>query len=242
MHTKYSIVIPAAGRGSRLKPLTNTVPKSLVQITKQSILDYQLNSLNPKYVKNLIIVLGYKGQKIINYIENMNLPYDVFFVENNNYTNSKCGTSLMKSIKIMEGPLIFFNSDLLFSSDIIEKLVTSQNKNIIVGNSIVSNFRPNKYHAKLRQTTVVDIEYSNLSYDFELIGPVKISSDVFHEINNKIVEKGIDLDTMSCFSLIKLVLANFHLEAYDSSDQLLHEIDNIDDLQKARSLLRVINE
>jgi len=234
---KFNFVIPAAGRGSRLMPLTNQVPKCLVNVLKCTILEHQLNCINPIYVQSLTVVLGYKGQKIIRYIKNLNLPYEVFFVENPDYNISKCGTSLIKSFENISGSIIFLNSDLLFSKNIVDDLVFNQEDNVIVGKSMSENFRINKYHAKLNNREIVDIEYSNTSYDFELIGPVKMSFDVPKEIKKRLANLRIDINTMSCFSLIKLVLRDFNFVSNDCSNYILHEIDTIEDLKTAESLL-----
>ena len=234
---KFNFVIPAAGRGSRLKPLTDEIPKCLVNISDCTILERQLSCINPNCVSSLTIVLGYKGQKIIEYVKGLSLPYDVFFVDNLDYKSSKCGTSLFNSFYKINGPIIFFNSDLLFSQKIIDDLVFSSHENIVVGTSISENFRVNKYQAKLNNRNIVDITYGNTLYDFELIGPVKLSVNVSKEIKNKVIEDKLDINTMSCFSLIKLVLKNFNFVSQDSLNYLLHEIDTLEDLKRAQVLL-----
>ena len=49
--TTIPVVILAAGKGTRLQPLTNTVPKPLLQIAGKSTLEHNLDSLLP-YVIN----------------------------------------------------------------------------------------------------------------------------------------------------------------------------------------------
>lgn len=56
-------VILAAGKGSRLRPLTDTVPKPLVTVNGKTLLDHIAEAL-PSAVKELIIVIGYKGEMI----------------------------------------------------------------------------------------------------------------------------------------------------------------------------------
>jgi bifunctional UDP-N-acetylglucosamine pyrophosphorylase/glucosamine-1-phosphate N-acetyltransferase len=56
--TTIPVVILAAGKGTRLQPLTNTVPKPLLQIAGKSTLEHNLDSLLP-YVSEIILVVGY---------------------------------------------------------------------------------------------------------------------------------------------------------------------------------------
>ncbi len=57
-------VILAAGKGTRLRPLTETTPKPLVKVAGKPLLDHIVASL-PSSVDELIIVHGYLGEQII---------------------------------------------------------------------------------------------------------------------------------------------------------------------------------
>ncbi len=59
-------VILAAGRGERLRPLTDEVPKSMLEVAGKPILEYTLSIL-PKEIDEVVLVIGYKGEKIRNY-------------------------------------------------------------------------------------------------------------------------------------------------------------------------------
>ncbi len=57
-------VILAAGKGTRLRPLTETTPKPLVQVAGKTLLDHVVEAL-PSAVDELIIVHGYLGEQIM---------------------------------------------------------------------------------------------------------------------------------------------------------------------------------
>jgi NDP-sugar pyrophosphorylase family protein len=57
-------IILAAGEGTRLKPLTNTRPKPLIEIMGKSILEYNLECVY-KDVDEIFIVVKYLKEKII---------------------------------------------------------------------------------------------------------------------------------------------------------------------------------
>ncbi len=56
-------VILAAGKGTRLRPLTDTIPKPLVKVAGKSLLDHIVAAL-PSAIDELIIVTGYLEEKI----------------------------------------------------------------------------------------------------------------------------------------------------------------------------------
>ena len=64
---KYAVIL-AAGSGTRLRPLTNNTPKCLVKVYNQPILYYQIKSLLANNIKKILIVIGYKGDMIRNFI------------------------------------------------------------------------------------------------------------------------------------------------------------------------------
>jgi NDP-sugar pyrophosphorylase family protein len=63
-------VILAAGKGTRLKPLTDNIPKALVKLKSKPLLEHVLLSLKNAGINNVIIVVGYLKEKIISYFGN----------------------------------------------------------------------------------------------------------------------------------------------------------------------------
>ncbi len=62
-----NIIIPVAGEGTRLRPLTHTTPKSLLYVAGKPILGHILDSFLKLPVKKLVIVLGAQTQAIIQF-------------------------------------------------------------------------------------------------------------------------------------------------------------------------------
>jgi NDP-sugar pyrophosphorylase family protein len=60
-------IILAAGKGTRLRPHTNTVPKPLLPVQGRPILDWIIGAL-PKKVDRLIVVINYLGEQIEDYL------------------------------------------------------------------------------------------------------------------------------------------------------------------------------
>lgn len=66
-HLPIDVVIMAGGRGSRLKPLTNSTPKPLLEIDKKPILEYILDNLVSFGIENFWISINYLGDQIVSY-------------------------------------------------------------------------------------------------------------------------------------------------------------------------------
>ena len=57
-------LILAAGRGKRIKHITKKLPKCLIKINKESLLQRQIRLLHRLNIKNIIVVKGFKAKKI----------------------------------------------------------------------------------------------------------------------------------------------------------------------------------
>lgn len=67
MYTKA--IIPVAGAGTRLRPLTYTQPKPLIPVAGKPIISFIIDQLIEIGVRDFIFVIGYLGEKIKNYVE-----------------------------------------------------------------------------------------------------------------------------------------------------------------------------
>ena len=121
-------VILAAGKGNRLKPLTNKIPKCLVKIQNKSLLAWQLDSLTSAGISNIHLITGYKKNKIINL--NDNRIKKIYF--NENYQSTNMVKSLLVASNLFFNNLLIVYSDIIYSKEIILKLIKSNYENAIL--------------------------------------------------------------------------------------------------------------
>jgi len=109
-------IIMAGGKGTRLRPYTNILPKPLLPIGNKSILDINIKQLALSGVDNIIIAVGYLGELIEAVIGNGN-KYGIKI--NYSYEDEPMGTvgglGLMKSL--LEDQFIVMNGDILHNLD-----------------------------------------------------------------------------------------------------------------------------
>mgnify|MGYP001484932625 CR=1 FL=1 len=231
---KYNIIIPAAGSARRLRPLTDSLPKSLLKIKNKSIIEYQLKNLPLEYIKKIIIILGFNGDKIKNHIDSLDLNCPIKYYYNKNYINTNCAYSLLRAKKEMLEGFIILNCDLLFKKDNILKLLKSNYPNAI-------NVRKNDTQITDLQDVVIDngkiINWSLelIDANAEVMGPLKLSSDEARKVINYFDSLSkIKKAKIHCFSLFsKLVdIINYYPIYIDDKNWI--EIDTIEDLEKAK--------
>mgnify|MGYP000335364680 CR=1 FL=1 len=63
------IVILAWWLGTRLRPITETIPKPMVEVNNKPFLEYQILMLKKYWFKKILMLIGYKGEMIENYFQ-----------------------------------------------------------------------------------------------------------------------------------------------------------------------------
>lgn len=110
-------VIMAGGRGQRLSPLTDTVPKPMLKIADKPIIEYNVDRLNLYGIHNLHITLNYLGNQISKYFDNgssrgMNINY----IEENQPLGTLGAVGLINHFA--NEAVLVMNSDLLTNIDL----------------------------------------------------------------------------------------------------------------------------
>ena len=134
----YTAVICAAGQGKRLGESTDTLPKTLVKVGGKAILEHLLSTLSSCGLKNVLIVVGYKGQDIELAIGNSYKDCAINYIYNNDFETTDNFYSLFLTREKITGPMIFFNADIIFSKDILRQIITDGNDNSLAVASVNS--------------------------------------------------------------------------------------------------------
>ena len=113
-------VILAAGLGTRLRPITDNVPKCMVSVNGQCIIDKQIENLKENKIKesDIYIIGGYKREILKNNLQNK-YP-DVNFIANDRYNETNNMYSLFLAKNCVKGKeFLLMNADVFFDSTII---------------------------------------------------------------------------------------------------------------------------
>lgn len=110
-------IIIAAGPSTRLRPFTEYKPKCLLEIEGKSILDRTLDALKSCGINDIVIVRGYQK-------ETLDLP-NIRYYDNDDYYNNNILESLFYAESEMDDEFIFTYSDILYSKEVVQKLLQS---------------------------------------------------------------------------------------------------------------------
>jgi len=118
-------IILAAGMGKRLKELTRNNTKCMVKVNGQTLIERLLLQLDSRHLSRIVIVVGYEGQKLKDFIKSLgSIHTPIIFIDNPVYatTNNIYSLSLAKDWLCKEDTLLF-ESDLIFEPSVLDALL-----------------------------------------------------------------------------------------------------------------------
>jgi len=111
-------IILAAGKGERLRPLTDNIPKCMVELFGKTLLDRQIELFEKFGISEIIVVTGYKSEKIRN--------NKVILMQNKLYDSTNMVETLFCAEEKLNDSVIVSYGDIIFEKNVIEKLIDSQ--------------------------------------------------------------------------------------------------------------------
>ena len=117
-------IILAAGMGKRLKELTSEATKCMVKVNGVAMIDRMMGHLDKLGLSRIVVVVGYEGQKLMDYIDALGVSTPVVYVDNNIYnkTNNIYSLYLAKDYLVQEDTILL-ESDLVFEEAVLHRLI-----------------------------------------------------------------------------------------------------------------------
>ena len=240
-------IILAAGMGRRLGDLTKENTKCMVPVNGVRLIDRLLGQLSGLSLKRVIIVVGYKGQELKDYIGHR---YDdqlkIAYAENPIYdkTNNIYSLSLVKQ-QLQEDDTLLIESDLIFSDSLFQMIIADPYPNLALvakyeswmdgtmvrldaDNNIV-NFVPKKaFKYEDIDSYYKTVNIYKFSRDFSQQKYVPFLEAYCHALgNNEYYEQVLRVITL---------LDHAELKALPIGNEKWYEIDDIQDLDIAETI------
>ena len=239
-------IILAAGMGKRLGDLTKDNTKCMVKVNGVPLIDRLLTQLSRFSLVKVIIVIGYEGKKLRDYIGQEYKGLAIEYIENSIYntTNNIYSLSLAKQ-QLQEDDTLLIESDLIFEDSLFDMILNSPDPNVALVDKYETWMDGTMVHLDEENNIVNFVpkktfKYSDVSSYYKTVNIYKFSKEFsrskyvpFLEAysiawgNNEYYEQVLRVITL---------LDNTDLKALPLTGEKWYEIDDVQDLDIAETL------
>ena len=145
-------IILAAGKGTRISEITNSIPKTLLKIGSLSIIERLIYQLEKNGIEEIIVVTGYKSDILQNYL---NKFQNIRFIKYDNFNNTNNLHTLWSVNNEIKDNIIVSFADLLLENKIITSLIESEGDIVMATDN--SNILPDTMRVSCERTNLKSI-------------------------------------------------------------------------------------
>lgn len=237
------IIIPAAGKGSRLGPLTKNQTKCQVEINGESLILRALKNISLTNVKKVVIIIGFEGEKLKKSIGNKFKDIEIKYIWNKEFDNTNNIYSIfLAREEIEKDDSIILESDIIFDENLLKDLLKNRHKNLIVADKFESwmdgSLVSTDKNLKVKDFfSVKDANFEGQDDFYKTVNIYKFSKQFLKEIYFPILSIYISKGEISEYyeSPLKIIpYTRFNdLKVFNANKYKWYEIDDEQDLDLA---------
>ena len=234
-------VILAAGMAKRLRPLTDERPKCLLTVGRRTLLQRTIDGILAAGINELIVVTGYRGGMIRDFLTQHYPQLTIHFLDNVDYEHNNNIFSLWMTRPYTEGrDFLLLDSDILFDPQIIPAVLREE------GSALALN-RHECGEEEIK--VIVDddnrvVEISKVCSIEKAIGEsvgiekmtAEYSAALFKELEQMIEREGL-IDIFYERAFERLIPQGHTFRVVDTTQYFSIELDTVEDFENAKQLI-----
>ena len=238
-------VILAAGMAKRLRPLTDTKPKCLLEVGGRTLLERTVDAMQQAGISEFVVVTGYRGDMIRDYLSDLkpqfsNLKPQFTFLHNADYEHNNNIYSLwMAGEKVRGKDFLLMDSDILCDPAAVVCIARQE------GSALAVN-RHELGEEEMKVVVDADMRITEISKTCspeaamgESVGIERITADygeaLFRELDQMILKEGL-IDIFYERAFERLIPQGHTFKVVDTTDFFSYEIDTPEDYERANEL------
>ena len=234
-------VILAAGMAKRLRPLTDTKPKCLLKVGDRTLLERTIDAMAATGITELVVVTGYRGEMIREWINTHRQTPKWTFIDNADYEHNNNIYSLWLAGQVVRGQeFLLMDSDILCDPKAVAEVARQQEPALAL----------NRHELGEEEMKIVvdgDNRITEISKTCrvedavgESVGIEKMtaaySEALFKELD-QMIEKESLINIFYERAFERLIPQGHTFKVVDTTDFFSYELDTPEDFEKATALL-----
>ena len=232
-------IILAAGMGKRLKELTSNATKCMVEVNGEMMIHKTLMHLEKLNLNKIVLVVGYEGQQLMDYVNSLGLKTPVEYVVNDVYdkTNNIYSLYLAKEYLLQDDTLLL-ESDLVYEEAVIRKLVDTPYPSLVL---------VDKFESWMDGTNITsfvskrEFDFTKTDEYYKTVNLYKFSKNFSEKYYVPFLEAYCNAMGLNEYyeQVLKVItfLGDLEIKAVKLNGEKWYEIDDVQDLDIAESLL-----
>lgn len=247
----FDALILAAGQGTRLRPLTDKVPKCLIKFNGKALLNYQIDVFKKLNVGKILVVTGYKECKIPS--------IGIKKIWNKDFKTTNMVRSMFKAIEFFpsDKDLVISYGDIIYQKNNLKKLLKDESGISIMVDKNWEQFWSLRFEDPLVDAETLRIDKNGLIKELgkkskslaqiqgQYTGLIKISKDYLQDViqfylhlENHFNHNQNILDQMYMTEFLQLMIDNgTEIKSVEVNNGWL-EFDTVEDLELYSAMLR----
>lgn len=234
-------VILAAGMAKRLRPLTDTKPKCLLEVGKRTLLERTVDAMRQAGIQEFLVVTGYRGEMIREFLT-IHYPLStIHYLDNIDYEHNNNIYSLWMACQKVRGcDFLLMDSDILCDPAAVVRIAQEQTSALAVN-------RHELGEEEMKVVVDADSRITEISKTCrpkdamgESVGIEKITADyseaLARELDQMILQEGL-IDIFYERAFERLIPQGHTFKVVDTTHYFSYELDTPEDFQRAQELM-----
>ena len=234
-------VILAAGMAKRLRPLTDTKPKCLLEVGGKTLLQRIVDAMADMGITEFVVVTGYRAEQIRDFLTQRYPDFTIYFLHNADYEHNNNIYSLWMSGQVARGQeFLLMDSDILCDPETVAVVARQETSALAVN-------RHELGEEEMKVVVDADMHITEISKTCrpenalgESVGIEKMLADyseaLFRELDQMIVHEGL-IDIFYERAFERLIPKGYTFKVIDTTRFFSYELDTPEDFEQASRLL-----
>lgn len=234
-------VILAAGMAKRLRPLTDTKPKCLLKVGNRTLLERTVRAMQQAGITEFVVVTGYRGEMIREFLENYAKSQDVHFLHNADYEHNNNIYSLWMAGEVVRGKdFLLMDSDILCDPAAVVAIAKQEESALALNRHECGEEEIKVIVDADGHITEINKTCNPADAIGESVGIEKMtaaySEAIYKELDQMITKEGL-IDIFYERAFERLIPQGYTFKVVDTTDYFSYELDTPEDFQRAQELI-----